>query len=59
MTTKRVSDRMFKGDSLYRKGNGKTEQVREMGDAGWEPCYNLNSVLFELASLEGGKRLVV
>lgn len=25
---------------------------------GWEPCYNLNSVIFE-QSLEGGKGLVV
>lgn len=25
---------MLKGDSHYGKGNGKTEQVREMGDAG-------------------------
>lgn len=33
-TIKRVSDRMLKGDLHYGKGNGKTEQVREMGDAG-------------------------
>lgn len=33
--TKWVNDRiLLKGDLHYEKENGKTEQVREMGDAG-------------------------